>query len=233
MKQNSLATWNAVLAISLIALAGTVLAQALLGPPKSKFSASKKRLDEAKIKTAVSEATEKIAKSEAITEQFVWPGDAKLAEAEAMARVTTLAKQHAVSLGAFRPQKATEDAGLRKMPFSLNIDGPYLSIVKFIRDLETTSNRLAVQMLQVSASDSTSDQVSAIMTILVFQRLESPQAAAKQGTAEPASKDDKPAQPVGGGAGAEAAGPKTDVEVTPVRSAAGRTSEPGESAPPK
>lgn len=200
---NPLAAWNALLGVSILVLVAALGMHFLLPSPKPKLGIKQRIAKQAAVHEETDTLKEKIQAGQNTIRTYVWPGDAKRAEAEAMALVTRIAKTHEVSLGAFRPQRVVLDQGLRRLPFALSLEGSFPDVIQFVGELETPSNRIAVQMLQMSASDSSSDQVSATMTVMAFQEN------------LPSEKPKTPAALASNGRAAateSVAGPKTEVK---------------------
>ena len=86
----------------------------------------------------------------------------------ALASMTHLAKVHRLKLATFRPQKTVDLKGLTELPFLMAVEGSYLDLAGFIRELEKPETKLVPSMLQLSAGDQTTDKVTASITVAAF-----------------------------------------------------------------
>lgn len=198
---SQLSTWNAVLWASVALMIGSLAFAQFYPSPRPKKTSTRKKIEIANTHSEIKKIRAQAVQDEELSSKYFWPGDAKRAEAEAMAMVTRIAKSHDVGLGAFRPQKTTEDSGLRRLPFSVSLEGTFTDVAKFLQELETPANRLAVRLVQISASDGKTNHVAASLGLIAFQKIET-KAAAKRDSAPPVLK-------------APTNGPKTETSVRP------------------
>lgn len=198
---SQLSTWNAVLWASVALMIGSLAFAQFYPSPRPKKTSTRKKIDLANTHSEIKKLRAQAVSDEELSAKYFWPGDAKLAEAQAMAMVTRVAKSHQVGLGAFRPQKSTEDSGLRRLPFSVNLEGTFTDVAKFLQELETPSNRLAVRLVQISASDGKTNHVAASLGLIAFQKIEK-KLAPKTDTGRTA-------------AATNSTGPKTETSVRP------------------
>jgi hypothetical protein len=88
----------------------------------------------------------------------------------ALDSITRLAKSRRLKLATFRPQKPVALEGVTELPFLFALEGPYPDVVAFVRDLEKPETKLSLTMLQFSATDGSTDRVTATMSIAAFAK---------------------------------------------------------------
>lgn len=97
-----------------------------------------------------------------------WSGSVQEVNAAILKRVNTLLQNHNLKSGTFRPQRASTVDTLNTLPYALTLDGTYVEVMNFVRDLETPANRLAISSLQVQSADINSDRVNANLTVVAY-----------------------------------------------------------------
>ena len=88
--------------------------------------------------------------------------------AKSLAAITALAAKHKVSLLGFRPQKAYSQDGLTQLPYLIILEGEYPGVSAFLNDLENIQTKLAINMVQVSASEANTDRVNANIGVVAY-----------------------------------------------------------------
>jgi|GEM_PF-3309719 len=87
---------------------------------------------------------------------------------EALAVINRLAVLHHLKVTAFRPQKSVSVVGMTEIPFALTVEGTFLDTMGFVRDLETTDTKLAVNLVQVNSAESSTDHVSGTVNFVAY-----------------------------------------------------------------
>lgn len=156
-----------VLGVGMIGMV-IVLVLALLPRPSGASLKPKFRRDRAKALFATEEATAKVKVLRARVNGLVWKDDEGYVGGAVLSRVDELVRKHRLNLVSLRPQRANENGTLKQLPYVLNVDGDFAGIVNFTRDLELPTGKLAVNLLQLSASDASAEQVSATIGVLAY-----------------------------------------------------------------
>ncbi|HVT14144.1 MAG TPA: type 4a pilus biogenesis protein PilO [Fimbriimonadaceae bacterium] len=112
---------------------------------------------------------------------FLWEGLPDKVAPAALAKVNDLAKQRALKVVAFRPQKPSEVKGLTQVVFGVTVDGSFPNTVQFIKDLEQPGLKLAVSTVQIASADQASDRVTGTVNIVAYIK----------GATKPVSRGDK------------------------------------------
>lgn len=100
--------------------------------------------------------------------EYIWTTSPDLIGPTALSAVTNLAKKHQLKLTAFRPQRTNTDAQLLRLPYTISLEGSYPNVVSFLSDLETPTNKLAVNLFQVASAEGANDQVAATIGVAAF-----------------------------------------------------------------
>ncbi len=178
----ALALWNAVLWTSAAVVALSFISQFALPAPKPDVAAAKRIAQEQQARKDIAEMQAKLAGTRTSLETLAWKTNADRIESESMSRVSGIARASKVKMNAFRPQKSAEQAGMERIPFIISLEGPYPNVLEFVRRLETSDNKLAVNLLQLTSAEADSDAVSATIGVFAFKERQAP-AASEPGTA--------------------------------------------------
>jgi len=161
--------WTIASGLAIGALA-IIAAYDLLTPkPEPAVPTTKLGADAGRLTTENLIAKKKLSESEAEVKRLTWSTNADQIGSSALNTVTTLSQSKGLKLLAFRPQRTAEDGGLTRLPYMISLEGPYLGVIGFLRMLETPSNKLAVNLVQVASADPSSDRVSATVGVVAFR----------------------------------------------------------------
>lgn len=157
--------WGALSAVvALVAIAAYDLFVPLPGEAPPRTTKSKTQLESEK-KEAMSDLRE----SEALVNSMTWPGTRDSVGPAAMAWVSKRAQESYLDVSAFRPQRTISAEGLDQLNYLVTAEGPYPSMLKFIRSFESPDSMLAVKGLQINSVDGASDTVRATVTLVAYQ----------------------------------------------------------------
>jgi hypothetical protein len=71
------------------------------------------------------------------------------------------------------------DSGdILQLPFLVNVEGPFMAVMRFERELEAPAAKVAVEDLQLGSSDESSDQVTGTITVATYKVPPKPDVAA-------------------------------------------------------
>ncbi|MBZ0213863.1 MAG: type 4a pilus biogenesis protein PilO [Nitrospirae bacterium] len=112
----------------------------------------------------------------------VWTGKLDELGPSALGHISALAKESGVVVTAFRPQRLVEDTAVAQYPLLITCEGRYPSMINFVRRLENVQGKLAVNLVQLSAADGATDQVTGSIGVVAFYEV----AAAEARTASTA-----------------------------------------------
>ncbi len=125
--------------------------------------------------TTISLVAAKIAKArtneiKAAVDQKIWVGTVADIGPSALAKVNSLSEKHKLKLTAFRPQRITPAGDLSQVPFVITVEGTFLSVLAFEKDFEISSSRLALNSVQITSGEDSTDRVIATIGLLAYLR---------------------------------------------------------------
>lgn len=166
--------WNSVLAVSMLLLAGAALYDRLVPIPKADLSpqARKARQDKVISEVQVLDKQADEAKLQLLTQ--IWKEDPEAIGPATMEKITRSAKANGLVIGSFRPQKPVEEPPLTRFPYMVSVDGTYLGVLAFVRDLENPGNKIVVNSIQIASADGASSAVTATISIWAFRETTAP-----------------------------------------------------------
>lgn len=106
-----------------------------------------------------------------------WNVDIESLGPTVLERVTDLAQKHHLQLTGFRTDKPNETASIQQAPLVATLEGSYPDVIGLVGDLDAASSKLAVNMLQVTSSDTEGGRVTATIAMLGFVRPPAPTAS--------------------------------------------------------
>jgi Tfp pilus assembly protein PilO len=98
----------------------------------------------------------------------LWEGDPDRIAALVLATLTQNATQHQIKINAFRPQRVQAHGEMNAMPFTLQAIGTAGNVRDFVATLDAPSSKLALQSLQLAATDASSSTVNASMSFTAY-----------------------------------------------------------------
>jgi Tfp pilus assembly protein PilO len=160
---------NLVMLVSMLALVGVLLFVLLVPKPTVAGMRSQRQNREFEIKREHQTVERQLVEVRGHVATYVWDLPLQQVSPAALANVTTSVQARNLRLIAFRPQRVAESTGgLSQIPFMITVEGTFPNVAQFVDDLESPANRLAVNLVQISASDGATDQVSASIGVLAF-----------------------------------------------------------------
>lgn len=91
---------------------------------------------------------------------------------KAMAWVSRQAAANFVKVSAFRPQNVVEVGDLVQLNYLVTTEGPYLSVMNLIRQIESKDSHLAIKMVQIGSINGATDDVRASVGLVAYQEAE-------------------------------------------------------------
>ncbi|HRF59465.1 MAG TPA: GspMb/PilO family protein [Fimbriimonadaceae bacterium] len=162
--------WGVSLVVlaSLIAMAGTLAWMLLVPKPTTSGLAKERRDREFKVRLATTEARERLIDVQNAIDRRVWPGDPDNVAPSALDRVSRLARRENLKLVALRPQRAETVQGMTMMPFTVTVEGTFPKAMSFVKSLEAPEHRMAVTLIQINATDGSSDAVTLTLGLTTY-----------------------------------------------------------------
>jgi hypothetical protein len=157
--------WNSLLVISLLAIL-TALWFGVVSPVKTLEKSGAEQV--ALLNATVVRANQKRQDDLHHIQGQSWTGPVETVGSTVLSYVSDLCEKHHVQLTAFRTEKSVDVAKLTEAPFVVAVEGGFPDVLAFSKSLEDPSSKLAVNLLQVGASDSGPGRVTATLGLLGF-----------------------------------------------------------------
>ena len=163
---NNVETWTAVCGVALVALVGAVLFQYLA--PVTDIRKQWRKLDGQRkaLEVRVRASSKILNQGKNRLALHTWDMPADKVAPRVLTDLTEKAKASGVKLNNFRPGKVITTGSLPAVLFDVNAVGTYNQIVDFVRKTEEPSTLLAVNSIQVTNSDGTTDSVNATVSFV-------------------------------------------------------------------
>lgn len=170
--------------IALVVLVGTGFVLAFVPKPSTDGTATGKIRSQRELDERLDALTKNRTASRAAIAKLVWQLPTEQIGPKALASITAFAQRNRLKLVAFRPQKAVEVNELQQLPFVISIEGPYPSLMRFVKDLESPELKLGTSLVQISTSDPNSDIVSATIGVVAYRPVSAPKTSEKPNAAK-------------------------------------------------
>jgi hypothetical protein len=162
-------TWNVLGLVALICLAAIAGADLIIPKPTNPLSQHQKIQDLEKLRKESNLQNDQLKTAKSEVSRYIWSENMDTITSKSLGAVTGLALANKVQLLGFRPpQKTTEQDGLVHIPYLILLNGSFLNVRNFVEGLENTKYKLAIEMVQFSSSDSSTDQVSATIGVIAY-----------------------------------------------------------------
>jgi hypothetical protein len=160
--------WNLLFAVSLLAILGTIWYGFLRPTQPGQASSWKKTLDDLTAQSRT--ANDAAAADLAVVDNRTWDQSLDNLGSTVLGNLTRLAEKHKLQLSNFRTERPSGLANLSEAPFVLVVDGAFPDVLTFVQSVESPGNKLAVSLLQLSASDAVPGNVTATMGLSGFRK---------------------------------------------------------------
>lgn len=159
--------WNLLFGASLVAIAITIW-YGFLRPQPVGASSWKHTMDDV---TSRTRNANNVADSNLVdVNRRTWDVDQQNLGSRILARLNGLAEKHQLQLSNFRTEHTTSLASLTNAPFVVVVDGSYPDLLAFVNGLESSDSRLAVNMVQITASDASPGNVTATLGLVGYRK---------------------------------------------------------------
>jgi Tfp pilus assembly protein PilO len=145
--------------------------------PSYKRSAAKQARQEMSLKLSAQQAHERRDTAAQTISDRTWPGTAEKLTPIALARVNEYVAKAGVHLLAFRPQRSVVGKTLESIPYLVSVEGEYPKVMNFFRILDRSDKKIAVNLIQVSSADNSSDKVTGSAGLVAYVKVLPPVSA--------------------------------------------------------
>lgn len=164
--------WNTGIIVVMVLMVAVIGAELIVPKPSlNKISQDniKKQRD---LRFSNNETEMKINSINADINKLVYQGNVETVTPKILAQVNQIASANKVDVKSFRPQKPLEFESLQRLPFTVLTSGKFSQVVSFVRQIDEQSTLFSVTLLQVSASDGETDNVTATIGMSAFIKSE-------------------------------------------------------------
>lgn len=155
-------------------LAGAAIYDRLVPVPRLDITPQARKARQDKVILEVETLSKQASEAKLQLSARIWKDDPESIGPAAMDSITRSAKSHGLVVGSFRPQKPVDEAPLTRYPYVVSVDGTYLSVLSFVRDLEKPENKIVVNSVQIASADGASSAVTATISIWAFTESTTP-----------------------------------------------------------
>jgi len=166
LRDNPELGWNLLLGVSVVGIVVAGWYGFYRAPAPSRTAAYGK--ESVRVAAATRRAQEAASSNLASVRARTWNVDLDTLGSTALNQLTVLTQKHGVQLSGFRTERAVDVATLKEAPMVANVEGKFLDVVSFVQSLEKADSKLAVNLLQVSASETAPGQVTATLGLVGF-----------------------------------------------------------------
>lgn len=176
---------NIMMIVAGVVMLGTLVVDRFVKPPTVQMKEQARVQNHNKIVHETYDHKDREKQERAYAATKLWSEDAEQIGPLVLNRVNELAKSYGLTTGIFRPQRTVEDDKILRVPMVVTLNGPYPSIVKFVRAMEDPAGKVAVTMVQLGSADGVSDNVTATISLLALKDMNAKTEPASKGSGEP------------------------------------------------
>ncbi len=160
---------NVVIVASVVIMVCAGLFMALAPKPLPQLTADQIRKQKNKANIAILDSTKKSKAASTIIAQKTWQGNPEEVLPLALQKVALMAQKHHLKVIGFHPQSLIYAPSITLIPCVVNVDGTFINVVAFEREIEAGNTNLAVNLMQFASGDQMSNKVSASIGIVAYQ----------------------------------------------------------------
>jgi hypothetical protein len=159
---------SALILLSLVILAGTVIFMLLVPAPTTTGMKRLQNRQQAKVRRQTEKLTAEAAQSQTDAQKWLWKGDAQAVTSAALAQMTTTTQKYGVGLTSFRPQRAQQLPGVTEMRYNAQVTGPFTKVSDVMAALDATGSKLLLTSVDVAQSGSNNGSVTATLGVSAY-----------------------------------------------------------------
>lgn len=173
---------STMIVLSILILLATLAFMIIVPSPSAAGIARGRERSRLMIQEEIDLARSRAASAREAADVRVWEGSAETVMAQVLARLSGRAARGGLQVSAFRPQRTQTFGTLTELPFSVQVAGPYASVLSFAAGLEEAEGKMVLRSLQVAAADGASSTVTSSLGISVYVNAKETPAAAPPAT---------------------------------------------------
>jgi hypothetical protein len=187
---------SALIVLSILILAATLAYAVLIPPPTTNGLARGRAASVQSLKNEINSAQTRTAQAAQQITPLVWAGNSDMISGAVLEQMTAKARQEALSISAFRPQKTNDVGGVTELPFTVQLSGAYSGVRGVMESLDASGTRIVLRSAQIGSA-ATGSGVTATLGLTAYVLTSPPAAPAAPAARTPAAA--APASPVAHG----------------------------------
>ena len=157
-----------LLGLALVIATGAVLYMALVPVPTTQSVKSDEQKHSNDDRRNTGKAQRDLHDELTVISDNAFNGQEQDADSAILDLVTKLTAKRNVKLVGFRPQRTVDAGQLTQLPYIVSVSGSFPNIIAFTGDLEAKGTKLAVNTVQMAASDTSTDNVTGNISVVGY-----------------------------------------------------------------
>lgn len=164
---------SALILLSILILAGTLIYMVLVPPPSVSGLARGKAASLQEMTSEVKSAKARTIQTRRQIAPLVWSGNPDAISGALLEQLTVQARQEALSVSAFRPQRTQDLGGVTELPYTVQLSGGYGGVRSVLKSLDAPDSRVVLRSAQI-ASAATGSGVTATLGLSAYVLTDQP-----------------------------------------------------------
>lgn len=165
---DNIPTWNVVCGLAIAAIVGCAVFDRVAPRPKIGDTVKKQAAEQTKLTAEWNQAKADLKKAEDSIAKYAWASNVSDVGPAVLDKVNRAAAARSVKISTFRPQRVQDVAPLKAAEYTVSVQGSFLAVVAFVKDLENPESKLVVTSAQFSSTDAATSAVSASVGLVAF-----------------------------------------------------------------
>ena len=175
-----------IMAGSILVIICSVIFMILSPKPAPALTENQVRKQKSKANIAIKDALKSIDAAKKTIANRTWTGTPEEVLPIALQKVATMAQAHHLKIVGFHPQTVIVAPSITLIPCVVNVDGSFVNVVAFEKDIEGDSTNLTVNLMQLATADQETNKVTASIGVVAYQPLKEAPSATETVTPQPA-----------------------------------------------
>ena len=158
---------SVLIVLSIAIMTGTLFYMVFVPPPSVAGLARGRAASLQEMEREIQSAKARTAQARQQIAPLVWTGNTDTISGAVLERLTAQARQRALSISAFRPQRTQDVGGVTELPFTVQLSGTYRSVHAVMNSLDAPGSRVVLRSAQI-ASSATGTGVTATLGLTAY-----------------------------------------------------------------
>lgn len=186
---------SALILLSILIMAGTLMYMVFVPAPTVNGLARGRTAKLQEMTNEINSAKLRTAQAQQQIRPLVWTGGPDTISGAVLEQLTSQARQHSLSISAFRPQRIQDVGGVTELPYTVQLSGAYDGIRAVMASLDAPSSKVVLRSAQIGSA-ATGSGVTATLGLTAYILTAPP--------TDPAARKTAPATPKAAPAAAKA-----------------------------